>query len=195
MNAPIPAGSLDRSQYIGGADVSIDGMSLRIIPGCGGVYAASACGSIYSLRRDRKLAEADSKGYRVVSISVGGACKVCKVHRLVMSAWAPNENGFQQVNHINGIKSDNRIENLEWSDPSAQQIHARKLGLIVTTDSAREASRRNIGDAGRKARKLTDLEAADIRNAKTSCAEAARIYSVSKSAIHAIRKGATYVAD
>jgi hypothetical protein len=190
MGAPeIPV--VDRRTFIGGEEVD-----LREAPGYEGFYAASRDGRIYSLRYSRWLSPATTRGYLVVTLSRRGRQKVCKVHRIVAAAWVPNPLGHPQVNHLNGVKSDNRAANLEWANASRQQFHARALGLVKTTPAMRAASARNISRVGRTFRKLTDEQADSIRQMISRGANQralARQYGVTPSAIQALWKGRTYV--
>jgi hypothetical protein len=71
----------------------------------------------------------DTNGYSTCALYKNGKTYYKKVHRLVAQAFLENPHSYEQVNHKNGIKSDNRVENLEWCNNSYNQRHAIKLGL------------------------------------------------------------------
>ena len=67
-----------------------------------------------------------AKGYLTVVLSdVWGHKKKITVHRCVAEAWIPNPDDLPQINHLNGLKQDNRAENLEWCTAAANNAHAR----------------------------------------------------------------------
>lgn len=71
----------------------------------------------------------DTQGYYVVSLSNGDRGKWKRVHILVASAFIPNPENKPEVNHKNGNKLDNRVENLEWVTHRENCLHAWKSGL------------------------------------------------------------------
>lgn len=68
-------------------------------------------------------------GYEYSVLSINGTRKTVKIHRLVAEAFIINEFNKPSVNHINGIKKDNRASNLEWVTASENTAHALKNGL------------------------------------------------------------------
>lgn len=73
-----------------------------------------------------------NKGYCRVGLYKNGIKKNHQVHRLVADAFLNNELNKEQVNHINGIKNDNRVNNLEWVTNSENRLHSySKLGNIL----------------------------------------------------------------
>ena len=91
-------------------------------------YSVSTMGRT---RRDRdgkiKKHTPDTKGYQMTWINICGKQKLLLVHRLVAQAFLPNEEHKPAVNHKNGDKSDNRVENLEWVTSRENDIHATRV--------------------------------------------------------------------
>lgn len=93
-------------------------------------YAVSDDGKyVFNLKTGNVLSQQiNRKGYHVITLTNG---KGMQVHRLVAMMFVrnPDPERFNQVNHINGNKSDNRFQSLEWTDNSGNQLHAHLLGL------------------------------------------------------------------
>lgn len=75
----------------------------------------------------RKL---NKHGYLVVGLSRNSRTKTFTVHRLVATAWCVNESSYDQVNHIDGDKLNNKAVNLEWCNQSMNTTHAFANNLI-----------------------------------------------------------------
>ena len=98
-------------------------------------YMISNLGNVKSLITNKILKPAkDNKGYLRCGLMINGKLTTLKVHRLVSIAFIPNHENKLQVNHKNGIKHDNKVENLEWVTNKENQIHAIENGLTPKID-------------------------------------------------------------
>ena len=92
-------------------------------------YFISILGIIYNKKNEIRKTQLDSDGYENIFLFKNGKRFTRKVHRLVAQTFIPNLNNKLEVNHINGIKTDNNMENLEWCTRSENEKHAHKIGL------------------------------------------------------------------
>lgn len=112
------------------------------VVGYEGLYEISNTGNLRSLDRltvypggythgfkGKNIKWACNRGYHVASLNKNGSIKQVKAHRLVAMAFIPNPENKRGVNHINGIKNDNRVQNLEWCTDKENSIHAYRTGL------------------------------------------------------------------
>jgi hypothetical protein len=97
------------------------------IKGFGGNYEVSNLGRIRSYCWNREVirkVHIGTTGYFEITLHDKMKQKRCKVHRLVALAFIPKVKGKTMVNHKNGLKTDNRVENLEWCTMSENSMHA-----------------------------------------------------------------------
>lgn len=101
------------------------------IPGWEGIYEVSEDGRVFSLITGKeKKTFMSSNGYKRVTLWHNGKQKKYSVHRLVAMAFLDNPNDYPQVNHIDGNKLNNRLENLEWCSQEMNIRHAYAHGMI-----------------------------------------------------------------
>ena len=106
------------------------------IKGYGGKYEISSLGRIKSLwwgkERILVLNKNTTKIYLDLQLCFNGEQKQFTVHRLVAMSFLPKQKGKNYVNHKNGDKKDNRVENLEWCTNGENQKHAYSTKLRVS---------------------------------------------------------------
>lgn len=116
------------------------------IPNYEGYYQASNLGRIKSLRRYKqnhsKLQIVEEKiinqyinkhnGYVYSMLYKDGTEKNCRVHKLIAQTFIPNPENKKTINHIDGNKANNRVDNLEWATNRENIIHAIENGLAST---------------------------------------------------------------
>ena len=98
------------------------------------LYQVSNLGNVRTVKRGEATVMSQKEhwnGYLSVHLRNKGVERRASVHRLVAEAFIPNPDGLRDVNHKNGIKTDNRVENLEWlshSDNMKHQYQVLKTG-------------------------------------------------------------------
>ena len=110
------------------------------IPGYEGLYQVSSLGRVKSLVRKGKKQEIilrqseNGWGYLQVRLTKNSISKTYKVHRLVAQAFIPNPQNYRCIDHINTIRTDNRVENLRWvshKENSANPITKERVTSAV----------------------------------------------------------------
>ena len=142
------------------------------ITGYEGLYMISNKGNVYSVRRrDSRGIKCGGRilkprysgnGYLQVDLRNNGKRKTKYIHRLVTEAFIPNPESLPQINHIDEVKDNNNVENLEWCDSMYNNNYGTKIerlskkvkavnaktGETITFNSTAEAERKGYSRGG-----------------------------------------------
>lgn len=106
-------------------------MRWRTIKELNGLYKVSDKGLVKKTKTNKLMTpKPNYKGYLRITFIIKGKRTILRVHRLVAQAFVPNPKNLPQVNHKNGIKTDNRADNLEWVTNEQNYEHALKNNLV-----------------------------------------------------------------
>ena len=123
------------------------------------------------------------QGYCVVTLRHKNKIKYKTVHRLVAETFIPNPNNYPVVNHKDGNKSNNKLENLEWCTYSYNSKHAIKNGLNKLPPNTRKGK---FGKEHNKSKKVYQIKDGKIINVFYGVADASRKTGISKYSIYAV---------
>lgn len=148
-----------------------------------GFYDISSFGKVKSKTRkwkisnDSEIAQNLNKdGYLTVHLSKFGVAKRFMVHRLVCLSFIANPKNKSEVNHKNGIKTDNRLENLEWATSSENKKHAFDTGLQVSKKGILHPKS-----------KLSEKDVLEIRDSNDKIKNISKKYGIGIRQVFAIR--------
>lgn len=118
-------------------------------------------------------------GYLRIKLSINGKTFNKFAHVLVAETFLDNPNNYSQINHINGDKLDNHVDNLEWCSASHNMQHAYDNKLKRT-------------DKRHSRAKLTESEVLDIYNSELSVLKLVEKYSIDRTVVFKIRNGKSW---
>ena len=133
----------------------------------------------------------DHDGYQIVWLYSGGKRIIKAVHRLVLGTFIPKPSPKHQVNHKNGLRSDNRLENLEWVTSQENTLHGWKRGRKQSDKARKRASQQFSGTNNPKAKLDRDAVAQmrTLRGMGMCLKELSEFHGVSVAQVSAVCRG------
>lgn len=112
----------------------------RDVAGYEGIYQVSSYGRVMRIAKGQGARAGHIlkpgccfNGYLIIALCRDGIQRTMNMHRVVAEAFLSRSANRDQVNHKNGVRDDNRVENLEWVTNAENQQHAyRELGAMLT---------------------------------------------------------------
>lgn len=147
-------------------------------------YEVSNFGNVRNIKTGKVIALPENLGYTRISLCSNGSRKNKTVHSLVMDSFVGYRKDCIVINHINGIKTDNRLENLEY----CSQSHNRKEDF--------RTGRQSLQGEKNTQSKLTEKDVLDIielrQKIKLKYSQIADIFGITKSGVSSIFNGYTW---
>lgn len=161
------------------------------VKGFEGIYEVSNIGRVHHISTQRiKKASVTKNGYNYVALWKNNKHKHMLLHRLIAIAFIPNPLKKSQVNHKDGNKLNNALENLEWVTHQENGVHAYKTGLT------RKPPGNNKRGTEVHSAVLNELSVLEIRNkfdsGRYTQKELGNMYGVTRSGIQSITRRKTW---
>lgn len=129
----------------------------KTIEGFNNLYECSNLGNFRKLNKDKRCNKyrylkgcINSRGYINIKLPNFSSSLA---HRFIAKTFLDNPNNFPCVNHINGIRNDNRVENLEWCTQSHNIKHSYSIGNKIVTEKQYNQSLINLSKGKRFVKK------------------------------------------
>lgn len=168
------------------------------IPGCDLDYFITTNGMVWSTSRKNGIerfmkTHLNKTGYPCVGLKMGGKQKILLVHRLVAQAFIPNPENKPYINHKDGTRDNNNVDNLEWCTQKENVYHAIHVLHRWTTT---EKQRKTASIYGKLNRKLTMDDAIEIRrlyrSGEYSSIQLSKMFGLSKGCVLRIIHNKSY---
>lgn len=135
-------------------------------------YLIFSNGDIFNLKGNKLTPKTNNRGYWQVMFTHNSKEKLYLVHRLVAESFVPNPHGFSQVNHKDGNKNNNCVNNLEWCTKSMNELHAFQTGLKRTggngvpvyTNDEKDYIKSHLNETGTNVAKRLGRSETGVRN-------------------------------
>lgn len=132
-------------------------------------YSVSDTGEVRNDKTSKKLRLINRNGYKAVHLYNNGLRVTKSVHRLVAEAFIPNPDNKPQVNHIDGNKQNNNVNNLEWVTVQENNLHAYR---VLNSSEAR--NKISLSKVGKKRSEDTKRKISETKKGKYTLSESPR---------------------